>query len=66
MTKLDNIYWATDNKYWAIQDKIIDQLIYPARVQYHTFYYSILYYYYRHRVLSLKSGTTLDTLDDLR
>ena len=31
-----------------------------------TDYYSILYYYYCHRVLSLKSGTTLDTLDDLR
>ena len=66
MTELDNIYWATNNEYWTIQDKIIDQLIYPARLQYHTFYYSILYYYYRHRVLSLKSGTTLDTLDDLR
>ena len=67
MIELDNIYWATNNKYWTIQDKIIDQLIYqPARLQYYTFYYSILYYYYRHRVLSLKSGTTLDTLDDLR
>ena len=67
MIELDNIYWATNNEYWTIQDKIIDQLIYqPARLQYYTFYYSILYYYYRHRVLSLKSGTTLDTLDDLR
>lgn len=67
MTELDNICWATNNEYWAIQDKIIDQIIYhPVRLQYHTFYYSILYYYYRHRVLSLKSGTTLDTLDDLR
>lgn len=28
MTELDNIYWATDNEYWAIQDKIIDQIIY--------------------------------------
>ena len=32
MTELDNIYWATNNKYWTIQDKIINQLIYqPAR-----------------------------------
>ena len=67
MTELDNICWATNNEYWTIQDKIIDQLIYqPARVYNYTFYYSILYYYYRHRILSLKSGTTLDTLDDLR
>ena len=66
MTEPNDIYWAINNEYWTIQDKIIDQLIYPARLQYHTFYYSILYYYYRHRVLSLKSGTTLDTLDDLR
>lgn len=67
MTELDDIYWATNNEYWTIQDKIIDQLIYqPARLQYHTFCYSVLYYYYRHRILSLKSGTTLDTLDDLR
>ena len=67
MTELDNIYWATNNEYWAIQDKIIDQLIYqPARLQYHTFYYNVLYYYYSHRILSLKSGTVLDTLDDLR
>lgn len=66
MTEPNDIYWTTNNEYWTIQDKIIDQLIYPVRLQYHTFYYSILYYYYRHRVLSLKSGTTLDTLDDLR
>lgn len=67
MTELNNIYWATNNEYWAIQDKIIDQIIYqPPRGYSYTFYYSILYYYYRHRVLSLKSGTTLDTLDDLR
>ena len=66
MTEPNDIYWAINNEYWTIQDKIIDQLIYPARLQYHTFYYSILYYYYCHRVLSPKSGTTLDTLDDLR
>ena len=67
MTEPNDIYWATNNKYWTIQDKIIDQLIYqPARAYNHTFHYSILYYYYRHRILSLKSGTTLDTLDDLR
>ena len=34
MTELDNIYWTTNNEYWTIQDKIIDQLI----LQYHTFY----------------------------
>ena len=67
MTELDNIYWTTNNEYWTIQDKIIDQLIYqPTRLQYHTFYYSVLYYYYSHRILSLKSGTILETLDDLR
>ena len=67
MTELDNIYWATNNEYWAIQDKIIDQIIYqPARAYNYTFYYNVLYYYYRHRILSLKSGTVLDTLDDLR
>ena len=67
MTELDNIYWATNNEYWTIQDRIINQLIYqPARGCNRTFHYSILYYYYRHRILSLKSGTTLDTLDDLR
>lgn len=67
MTELDNIYWTTNNKYWAIQDKIIDQIIYqPARGYNRTFYYNVLYYYYRHKVLSLESGTTLDTLDDLR
>ena len=71
MTESDNICWATNNEYWSIRDKIIDQLIYqPARgcnrTYNRTFYYNVLYYYYRHRVLSLKSGTTLDTLDDLR
>lgn len=67
MTELDDTYWAINNEYWAIQDKIINQLIYhPARLQYLTFYYNVLYYYYRHRILSLKSDTTLDTLDDLR
>ena len=67
MTELDNIYWATNNEYWAIQDKIIDQIIYrPARGCNRTFNYNILYYYYCHKILSLKSGTVLDTLDDLR
>lgn len=67
MTELDNIYWATNNEYWTMQDKFIDQLIYQStRLQYRTFYYNVLYYYYRRRVLSLKSGTVLDTLNDLR
>ena len=67
MTKLDNICWATNNEYWTIQDKIIDQLIYqPARGYSCTFYYNILYYYYRHKILSFKNNTILDTLDDLR
>lgn len=67
MTELDNIYWATNNKYWAIQDKIIDQLIYqPARLYNRTFYYNVLYYYYRRKILSFKNNTILDTLDDLR
>ena len=67
MTELDNIYWTTNNEYWAIQDKIIDQIIYqPARGCNRTFNYNILYYYYCHKILSLKSGTVLDTLDDLR
>ena len=65
MTELDNIYLAINNEYWTIQDKIIDQLIYPT-LHTHMFYYSILYYYYRHKILPPKSGTTLDTLDDLR
>ena len=60
MTELDNIYWA-------IQDKIIDQIIYqPARLYSCTFYYNVLYYYYRHKILSFKNNTILDTLDDLR
>ena len=67
MTELDNIYWATDNEYWAIQDKIIDQLIYqPAKLYNRTFYYNVLYYYYRRKILSFKNNTILDTLDDLR
>ena len=67
MTELDNIYWATNNEYWTIQDKIIDQIIYqPARGYNHTFYYNVLYYYYRHKILSFKNNTILDTLDDLR
>ena len=67
MTELDNICWATNNEYWAIQDKIIDQIIYyPARGCNRTFYYDVLYYYYRHKILSFKNNTILDTLDDLR
>ena len=67
MTELDNIYWATNNEYWTIQDKIIDQIIYqPARVYNRTFYYNVLYYYYRRKILSFKNNTILDTLDDLR
>ena len=71
MTKSDNIYWATNNEYWAIQDRIINQLIYqPARgcnrTFNRTFYYNVLYYYYRHKILSFKNNTILDTLDDLR
>ena len=67
MTELDNICWATNNEYWAIQDKIIDQIIYrPARGCNRTFYYNVLYYYYRRKILSFKNNTTLDTLDDLR
>ena len=67
MTESDNIYWATNNEYWAIQDKIIDQIIYqPARAYNSTFYYNVLYYYYRHKILSLKNNTILDTLNDLR
>ena len=67
MTELDNIYWTTNNEYWAIQDKIIDQIIYqPARGYNRTFYYNVLYYYYRHKILSFKNNTILDTLDDLR
>ena len=67
MTELDNIYWITNNEYWTIQDKIIDQLIYqPARAYNCTFYYNVLYHYYRHKILSFKNNTILDTLDDLR
>ena len=70
MTELDNIYWTTDNEYWAIQDKIIDQIIYqPARGYNRTFYYNdynVLYHYYRRKILSFKNNTILDTLDDLR
>ena len=71
MIELDNIYWATNNEYWTIQDKIIDQIIYqPARgcnrTFNRTFYYNVLYYYYRRKILSFKNNTILDTLDDLR
>ena len=67
MTELDNICWATNNEYWAIQDKIIDQIIYqPARGYNRTFYYNVLYHYYRRKILSFKNNTILGTLDDLR
>ena len=67
MTKLDNICWATNNEYWTIQDKIIDQIIYqPVRVYNRAFYYNVLYYYYRRKILSFKNNTILDTLNDLR
>ena len=70
MTELDNICWVTNNEYWAIQDKIIDQIIYqPARGYSCTFYYNdynVLYHYYRRKILSFKNNTILDTLDDLR
>ena len=66
MTEPNDIYWAINNRYWDVKDNI-DELIYqPSIHKYHTFYYSVLYYYYRHRVLSLKSGTILETLDDLQ
>ena len=39
MTELDNICWATNNEYWAIQDRIINQLKYrPPRGCNRTFY----------------------------
>ena len=71
MTELDNIYWATNNEYWAIRDKIIDQIIYQSargcnRIFNRTFYYNILYHYYCHKILSFKNNTILDTLDDLQ
>ena len=67
MTELNNICWATNNEYWTIQDKIINQLIYqPARGCNRTFYYDVLYYYYCRKILSFKNNTILDTLDDLR
>ena len=67
MTELNNICWVTNNEYWAIQDKIIDQIIYqPARAYNSTFYYNVLYYYYCRKILSFKNNTILDTLDDLR
>ena len=67
MTELNNICWATNNEYWAIQDRIINQLIYqPARGCNRTFYYDVLYYYYCRKILSFKNNTILDTLDDLR
>ena len=62
MVELNNKHWKEQN-----EDEVLDTLIYrPVKQQYRTIYYKILYYYYRHRVLSLKSGVALDTLDDLR
>ena len=63
ITELNNKHWATNNKYWLTPKKAIEQLIYhPARLQYRTFYYDILNYYYRNIILSLKNGATLDDL----
>ena len=63
ITELNNKHWATNNKYWLTPKKTIEQLIcHPARLQYRTFYYDILNYYYRNIILSLKNGATLDDL----
>ena len=63
MTKSNNRYWTINDKYWLTPKKAIEQLIYhPARLQYRTFYYDILNYYYRNIILSLKNGATLDDL----
>ena len=63
MVELNDKYWEEQKENKATLNG--DTLIYWP-LQYRTFYNNILYYYYRHRILSLKSGTTLDTLDDLR
>ena len=63
MTKSNNRYWTTNDKYWFTPKKAIEQLIcHPARLQYRTFYYDILNYYYRNVILLLKNGATLDDL----
>ena len=63
ITELNNKHWATNNKYWLTPKKAIEQFIcHPARLQYRTFYYDILNYYYRNIILSLKNGATLDDL----
>ena len=71
MMKLNSGYWKEQNENEIIDniDKLIKtiSIIYkPARQQYRTFYYNVLYYYYRYRILLLKSDTVLDTLDDLQ
>ena len=73
MTEPNDIYWAINNGYWNVKDKI-DELIYqPTRYKHRIFYYSVLNYCYRHMILSpnkiillSKNGTTLDTLDSIR
>ena len=61
MIKSNDRCWTTNDRYWLTPKKAIEQLIYhPARLQYRTFYYDILNYYYRNVILSLKNGATLD------
>ena len=63
MIKSNDRCWTTNDRYWLTPKKAIEQLIYhPARLQYRTFYYDILNYYYRNVILSLKNGATLDDL----
>ena len=67
MVKLNDGYWAKNDKYWLVRDKVINQFIYrPTRLYNRTFCYDILNYYYRHIILSPKSSTILETLDDIR
>ena len=63
MIKSNDKCWTTNDRYWLTPKKAIEQLIcQPARLQYRTFYYDILNYYYRNVILSLKNGATLDDL----
>ena len=73
MIELSDKYWLTQNDDKQKENinqliKIItkatlngDTLIYQP-LQYRTFYYDILNYYYRNVILSLKNGATLDDL----
>ena len=54
----------SNDEYWKEQKAT--SIYQFTRQQYCTFYYNVLYYYYRHRILLFKNGTVLDTLDDLR